>query len=618
MTPKKTSRTALISFLVVAVLGVGVWWAVSSNALGARKETVLQGTEVRRGPLQISVIERGNLRAADMVSLKSEIEGTTTILSLIKEGEHVEAGQLLCELDATSLVDKQVAQEIAVESASSLFSDAQHALEIQKSQNESDIAKAKQVLDFAGQDLTKYMDGDKPLAEQNAKQAIKLAEGDWAHTKETYEWSQKLADKGFLTNTELEADRLSANRSEILLDQAKRQLDLLENYEVPRKVQELNAAKLEAQRELNRVQLQAEARLADAQQLVHSNEAKLKLETEKLNKLNRQIAKAKIVAPKAGMVVYAKQDEGMRFGNAQPIQEGTSVRERQEIITIPNAGGMIAEASLHESVLKQVEIGMDVDVTVDALHNQVFKGHVTSLAVLPDQNSWWANPNLRLYKSTVAIDGATPEMRPGMSCSIEILCEKIPDAIYVPVQAIFRHKGENICFVAKGESYEVAKVEAGKFNDKWVQIVTGLTEGQRVLLSLPEGFKLEAGDEQKNAEGDATAPDAAQASMPPGMTGPGATPGGNGFPGGGKRGGGRGPRGGGPSASGDSGDGANSGDGAHGYDPSSAQDGGSQHRGGRGPRGGDKKSPDAGTPSESGDSKAPKESGDKPGGGRAQ
>jgi hypothetical protein len=212
------------------------------------------------------------------------------------------------------------------------------------------------------------------------------------------------------------------------------------------------------------------------------------------------------------------------MGSSQPIQEGTQVRERQEIVTIPNAGGMLATVSLHESVLKQVRVGQRCEIKVDALSNSVFHGDVQFVAVLPDQNSWWANPNTRLYTTTVQIRDASSEMRPGMSCSIEILVEDIADALYVPVQSVFRHEGKNICFVDSASGIEPVPVEVGRFNDRWVEIKSGVQEGQIVLLAVPPGFNLlgaPSGAGEEKSEGAAEVPPgAAGAAMtPPGAPG---------------------------------------------------------------------------------------------------
>jgi HlyD family secretion protein len=477
--------------LTLAVIGGLAWYAVArSGWLSAEQEEQIKGAAVQRGSLRISVVERGNLKAADAVVLKSEIEGNATILYLIPEGTLVKEGDLVCELDATSQLDRRVAQEITLRNAEAAFVKAKQNYEIQKSQNDSDIERAKQSLSFAQIDLNRFIDpdGDRTAKKAQADEKIKLAEEEHTRANEKLIWSQKLYEKGFLTTTELESDRLSQSRAGIQLEQARRDRDLLQRFQLPRDEADLIAKLEEARRELDRVNLQAAARLVDFDADMRTREAQFNLEKEKLQKLENQIAKAKMFAPRAGMVVYAQQDSG-RMGGSQPIQEGTSVRERQDIVTIPNAAGMVAQVSLHESVLKQVSVGQSCLMKVDALGPREFHGRVSFVAVLPDQNSWWANPNTRLYRTEVQILDGNPEMRPGMSCAIEILVDDIADATYVPVQAVFRSGGDNLAFVVKpGAKFEERKIQVGRYNANWVEITEGLKVGDTVMLSAPAGF----------------------------------------------------------------------------------------------------------------------------------
>src|SRR6185295_2177593 len=117
----------------------------------------IAGATVRRGALAIRVVERGSLKAADSVSIRNELEGSSTILSLVKEGVIVKEGDLLCELDATNQIEKRVQQEIAVRNADAAYVKSTQNYAIQQSQNESDEAQAGQKLAFAQQDLRKYL-----------------------------------------------------------------------------------------------------------------------------------------------------------------------------------------------------------------------------------------------------------------------------------------------------------------------------------------------------------------------------------------------------------------------------------------------------------------------------
>jgi RND family efflux transporter MFP subunit len=294
---------------------------------------------------------------------------------------------------------------------------------------------------------------------------------------------------------------------------------LLEQFDFPRQKAELEADVHEFERQLERVKLQAEAKLADFEAALRSSEAKLALDREKLEKLDKQLASATIVAPVAGMVVYAVEEQS-RWGGGEPLREGAQVREGQDIITIPSSNGFVAQASVHESVLEKVAVGQGCLVSVDAIPGKTFRGEVKFKAVLPDQNSWFANPDLRVYRTEVKIVESDPALRPGMSCSVEILVDEIEDATYVPVQAVFLDGGEPICFVSAGGSVELRKVETGENNGKQVVIEGGLEPGEVVLLALPQGVELRpAVESPASVEGLPTLGDAMQAGAANGAPG---------------------------------------------------------------------------------------------------
>ena len=522
MSPAKNSTKRVLTWIVV-IVGIAAI-AVASRGwsfLGPDETASLSGSEVRRGNLVISVTERGNLVARNSVSLRSEIEGRTTILGLVEEGTVVKEGDEVAWLDASSLVDQRVQQDISVQNAEAAFIKAEEGLAIQLIQNESDIAQAQQQLTFARQDLEKYKEGDLPQLLQEADEDIVLAEEELKRADEQLKWSTELFDKGFVQRTELEGDELSRRRASITLERAERSKRLLQDFDQPKQHAIYTAAVEEAVREVRRTELQAASRLVDFQTAVRTSKSKLDLEREKLAKLERQIQKSTLVAPVGGMVVYGREEGGRMRGDA-PVSVGGEVRERQEIISIPGAGGMLAQASIHESVLKQVRPSLRCLVRVDAIPGSEFSGTVTFVAPLPDQNSWWANPNLRVYRAEIAIIDPTAEMRPGMSCSIEILIDELNDVLFVPLQAVTNQRGKNLAFVRKGSVIETREVEVGPHNNKWVSVASGLEQGEVVLLSPPPGFELRRDGDDDLLPGEAGSGEegespAAGSGAPPGM-----------------------------------------------------------------------------------------------------
>jgi HlyD family secretion protein len=513
MTKKARRRGPLFALaglgLVVVVLMVasGVGW-------GGKEAPPIEGVAVQRGLLRISVVERGNLKAANSVSLKCELEGQTTIQTLpVKNGAEVQAGDVLCILDTSELELRKVQQGIQVQNARAALTKAEKNYEIQASQNESDVDEALRLLDFARLDLRKYEDGDKPQLLQKADEDILLRDEELKRAQQDLDWSEKLAERGFLEQTQLDADRLAKSRAEVALNQARRAKELLEDYEIPRKVLELEAEVKETEAEHDRVRLRAAARIADFESDLETSRAKFQLEQEEYDKIVQQMGIATLRAPVSGTVVFTMAEQS-RWGGGSPIQEGAQLREGQEIMTIPSSGDFLAEASLHESVIEKVREGMPCTVTVDALQLRV-PGVVRYKSRQNDQNAWFANPDLRLYKTEIELTQADERMRPGMSCNVEILVRDIEDTLFVPVQSVFPDGAGHVAFLSQGNEAVKRPVEVGENNGKWVAIASGLSEGDVVLLAQPPGTSLAPPPEHPKSD----LPDGAGRPVEPGEPG---------------------------------------------------------------------------------------------------
>ncbi|MDT8379749.1 MAG: efflux transporter periplasmic adaptor subunit, partial [Desulfotignum sp.] len=144
--------------VVIVVLGglsLALWHGFSSEPEPLSQEAVYV---VRSGPLTIDVIESGTIKAREQLIIKNEVEGKTSILYLIPEGTQVKKGDLLVELDASTLMDAKIDQEIKVQNAEAAFVNATESLAVVENQARSDLDLAELTLEFARQDLKKYTD----------------------------------------------------------------------------------------------------------------------------------------------------------------------------------------------------------------------------------------------------------------------------------------------------------------------------------------------------------------------------------------------------------------------------------------------------------------------------
>jgi HlyD family secretion protein len=463
---------------VVAILLV-IWLAGSAPAAPTALAVVV------RGPLVIGVTESGMIQNREQVVVKSQVEGTTTILWLISEGANVKAGDPLVDLDSSKLQDDRAQQAILVMNDEAAYIKARETVVITESQGQTDVAKADLDLKLAQRDLTMYLEGQYVNDRAKCDADIQLSKEALQRAKDKLDWSSKLAGEGYITQTELEADKSAFSKANIDLQLADGNLSLLEKHTRPRTVQKLQSDVEQAVRALDRTKEKATSDMLQAQADKKAKESEYNRQQDRLAKIDERIEKCHIVAPVEGMAVYATTGRANWRGNEEPLAEGQAVRERQELIYLPTTTRMMAQIKVHESALRKVKIGLPVRISVDAMPGQTFWGRVSKIGLLPDAQSAWMNPDLKVYATDIEVTSDTNLMRAGMSCRAEIIVDQYPDALQVPVQSVVRVAGKTVVYMPTPDGPQLQPITVGMDNGQWVHVLAGLSEGQRVLLAPP-------------------------------------------------------------------------------------------------------------------------------------
>jgi HlyD family secretion protein len=126
---------------------------------------------------------------------------------------------------------------------------------------------------------------------------------------------------------------------------------------------------------------------------------------------------------------------------------------------------------------------MTAYVQVKTIPHRQFKGTVRRVAPLPDAQASWLTPNVKVYPTDVVIDEDLPLLKPGVSAVTEIIITNLTKVLCVPIQAVTRFRGENVCFAKRGPRVVAVPVTTGWFNDSFVEIIAGLKDGDLVLLA---------------------------------------------------------------------------------------------------------------------------------------
>lgn len=465
----------------VALLGLAAV-AVSVTSKQKKAATTFQ---VQRGDFLISVVEAGTLEAVNEVVIRNEVEGVARIIYIVPEGSLVKKGDLLVRLDSSAAEDQVNQQRINHEKAKFALTQAEQQLDIQKSVFDSEMSAANLKVEFAQTDLKKYMEGESLQERRDAQIKITNVLENLKIAEERLRWTVELEKLGFETKNNLDKDRLTVSQTSLSLEQAQKALELIEVFDYPKKKRTLESALEEAKEQLGRVKLQGERRIAQYEADVTTQRNTLELSAKKLAKDEQQLAATKILAPQDGLVVYASGGGGGRFSSESMIEEGATVRNRQELIKLPDISTMKVNVKIHETYINQIEPGLPAFVVLDSMPDKRFMGEVVKVAPLPDMQSRWSNPNLKVYATEIVVNDKLPEVKPGVSARAEVVITNLSKVLTVPIQAVTTLRGKQVVYLARAEGSAPVPVTVGQYNTRFIEVTSGVKEGDHVLLAPP-------------------------------------------------------------------------------------------------------------------------------------
>jgi hypothetical protein len=338
-------------------------------------------------------------------------------------------------------------------------------------------------------DINMLEDGEAKQQLRSLQDDLQVAQEELLLSRDRIAGQRRLESRGFITPTELEAEELNLNKANNKMEQEETSLKLYIQYTFPKDAEEKLSDYENAVMSYQRQVKENVAEKAQEAARYSSAERKFNLERVKLADVNEQIDLATIIARRPGLVVYGAADQNsMRFrsNSQEAIQEGATVRERQSILTIPDMREMAVKVNIHESAVQRVAVGQLVKVSVDAFPDEQLTGVVIKVAVVADSANSFMNPDLKVYPTTIKIDGTHDWLRPGMSAEIDILVRSLENVVYVPIQAVTYFDDERVVYVSNRGRTERREIKVGTFSDSYIEILSGLEAGEEVLLLPPQ------------------------------------------------------------------------------------------------------------------------------------
>jgi HlyD family secretion protein len=438
--PRRWLALALLCACAAGAVAAAVMWR------RAPADTSMLAT-VRRGTLIARLTASGNLKPIQSITYRSPVAGRDSeIVELVPEGTRVREGDLLVRLDATEL-------ERDVERARQEVRQARVDIVVAEIEKKEAEAAVKAVAE-----------GEGALAVDEAKTRQQLAERKVARLRQERDQLEPLLEKGFITRDELKKTSDELEQAEDDLALAKRRADVVLGVSHPRDAQraELQLAQKTSQLENVRTRaMEADKRRASLEAAVEA---------------------CRVSAHRPGLVVY---EEFLGASPRRKIRIGDRVSGSQGLVTIPEVSRMLLEASVSEAEVRSVHPGQQAVVRVEAYPDRTFAGTVSRVGTLAHQSSERPFDEKR-FDLVVDIDSTDGDLRPEMTARADILVGTRENVLMAPINAIFDQGGTTVAHVrTAGGRVETRTVVLGVANDTFVEIISGVADGDRLHVTTP-------------------------------------------------------------------------------------------------------------------------------------
>lgn len=180
---------------------------------------------------------------------------------------------------------------------------------------------------------------------------------------------------------------------------------------------------------------------------------------------------ARVESPISGIVGRILLDQG---ANLKP---GVTA-----IAIVVDMDKMIVRLNIPEQDIPYMKRGLKAFIAVDAYPQEEFSGEVSRVSEIVD-------PETRTLPIEVSIPNSSYRLKSGMFCRIKIIVAVLNDILVLPQDAIVQEQGEKFVFVAEGNSANKTKITTGRRDDGRLEILTGIKEGDAVIVFGQQGLK---------------------------------------------------------------------------------------------------------------------------------
>jgi multidrug resistance efflux pump len=476
--------------LLTVLVGVLLFGCGEENR---EKDQPDQVYEVVRGDFNIVINGSGVLDAVKRYNIESPsiAKQGLVIVEAVEDQTVLEKGDLIVAFSDESYLDGLDDQIIKIEEAEKNLMILQQDYQMKIAGIVSDIKSATDDLRVSKEALEKYVSEDAPLQKKNLQQALLNARQNVDDEEEnlaalkTSLLSASMGDETTLLKIEgeVENSELKVVDLENAEDTASYNLRIFKQYTFPQQSRKLEQNLVKAEMDLQKQLVNSAAQRVQMEAKIQTQERLLRSLKQQKEDLIENISMLNVTAPVSGTISYGDPNPRRRNQQQKEIIVGTSMNRNEIIGSIPDLSRLIVNVDIPEISRSKIASGMRAEMRIKALPNLQLSGVVDRVSDMASNLNFWDRSSPKIYPTVISLDQSDPELRPGMTVEVDMISEVISDVIFVPIEALFVKEGQVYCNVKKPVGSEERQVIIGKSSSSFVEILEGLSEGERVLLS---------------------------------------------------------------------------------------------------------------------------------------
>lgn len=451
-------RTIIIICVVLALAAAAFYIVRDRQQKAAAAVSNYQTVALQRGSLTSTVGATGTVRANQTALLTWQTTGTVGKIN-VSIGDHVETGDVLAELQRSSLPQTVIMAESDLITARRNLEDLRNSNLVRAKAQQTLVNAEKAVEDAQKKvDSKSYTIASQDVIDVSYANYI-LAQNEVDRLQGIYDGTAHLADDNPNRASALSTLAAAKQRRDTALanyNRAKSRPDALDVSLAEANLEMAKANLVDAQREWERVKDGVDpADIAAAQARVEAIEATLGLAT--------------IKAPFNGTITEVN------------VSSGDQAAPSVAAFRLDDLSHLLVDVDITEIDINRVRVGQPASLSFDAITNKTYEGKVVEVGRVGTVVTGAVN-----FKVTIELTSADDNVLPGMTAAVNIVIEQLEDVLLVPNRAVRLRSGKPVVYMLENNIPQPKDIELGATSEEFAQVLSeNFQAGNLVVLNPP-------------------------------------------------------------------------------------------------------------------------------------